>query len=336
MQIHSFLVHPDKHADEPTPVRGTNVSLSGRLYEMLRDVFDKSPTECNTDISFDPNVEGQQQNDCRDLLLEYVKEPNTGNGRAIANRLAEVSTHKSGMGLLFLMLGSSGKVKRLVVSRFPADSAILAEEGDRSLTVQFLEKVFMKSATAYKSAVYEGASLAADFWAGRAVDKQINSRVSAVSNYWIRHFLLSDFKTTGPTGTRRLAIAVKNAVNHSDDLSVKEQLTAASKLVTQLGGKTTSGKDFAEKYSLSGEAREAIRKEFVRDDLYEERFRFTHDEYVKHISYRTIELDTGGVLTADSESFDDVFVRENYDDETGEASYRTKGKVVDNKLRNVK
>ena len=53
-----------------------------------------------------------------------------------------------------------------VMSRFPADSGILAEQTAKTLNVQFLEKIFMKSATSYKSAVYTGAS-PSDFWEGR-------------------------------------------------------------------------------------------------------------------------------------------------------------------------
>ena len=53
----------------------------------------------------------------------------------------------------------------------------------------------MKSATAYKAAVYTEKSLDSDFWKGRAVDKQINSSETSISNYWIREFLESDFLT---------------------------------------------------------------------------------------------------------------------------------------------
>ncbi len=60
------------------------------------------------------------------------------------------------MGLFFIMFGKAERKSRVVLSRFPAETGILAEEIGHSLTVQFIEKIFMKNAFAYKSAVFEG------------------------------------------------------------------------------------------------------------------------------------------------------------------------------------
>src|SRR3990172_3534828 len=176
--IHSFLVHPDKGEQNQTPIRGTRVTGSGQLTRMLGGIFQAAPTECTHDISFLPNENGRQQNDCKDLLLTYLTSPTKQHGLQIAQRLQSYTTHRSGLGLLFLMVGKQRNESRMVVSRFPADVGILAEEGSNTLTVQFIERIFMKSATAYKSAVYEGASFHADFWTGRAIDKQINSDIT--------------------------------------------------------------------------------------------------------------------------------------------------------------
>src|SRR5947199_10257522 len=98
---------------------------------------------------------------------------------------------------------------RVVISRFPADSGILAEEKEKGLSVEFLERIFMKSATSYKAAVYSGRSHDKDFWKGKAVDKQINSADSFISDYWIRDFLRSDFLTAGKAGKRPFGIAAR-------------------------------------------------------------------------------------------------------------------------------
>ena len=190
--IHSFLVHPDKH-NQPSQIRGAPVPNSGKLFELLRDVFDHSDRECSHDIAFDPSSDGTQQNECRDLVVGYLKQPTIDSGRTIAHRLQKVTTGKSGLGLLFLLSGQANSESKIVLSRFPADSAILAEETENSLSVEFLEKVFMRSATSYKAALYRGTSLDGDFWDGKAVDKQINSGILTISNYWIKEFLSSDF-----------------------------------------------------------------------------------------------------------------------------------------------
>ncbi|NLF73016.1 MAG: hypothetical protein GX575_28600, partial [Candidatus Anammoximicrobium sp.] len=206
-RIHSFLVHPEKkHLDQQTPIRGTLVEHSGRLFKMLGDVFDNADRECMHDITFDPAPDGSQQNDCRNLVVTYLRHRSLDAGRTIAERLQRVTTNKSGLGLLFLLAGRDGAEMKIVLSRFPADSAILAEESAESLSVQFLEKVFMKSATAYKAAVYRGKTLEGDFWDGKAVDKQTNSEVLSISNYWIKEFLSSDFRATSAQVSAREVI----------------------------------------------------------------------------------------------------------------------------------
>src|SRR5262245_51986031 len=114
---------------------------------MPRGIFDRSDVECDTEISFNHNAQGIQQNDSMDLLLSYVGSRTLANSRKIAARLQTMTTHKSGLGLLFLMYRNDGSDSKLVLSRFPADQGILAEESKDQLKVEFLEKVFMKSAT---------------------------------------------------------------------------------------------------------------------------------------------------------------------------------------------
>ena len=187
--IHTYLVHPGKGSEEPPQIGGTVVALEGKLFDLLSDIYAKSDRECDIDISFNHSGEGKQQNPCRDLVVYYLRGPTVARGRHIAQRLERVTTHRSGLGLLFLIAGKEGREYKIIISRFPADSAILAEENRQALTVEFLERVFMKSATAYKAALYQHASFAAGFWVGKAVDKQINPGVVQLSNYWIAEFL---------------------------------------------------------------------------------------------------------------------------------------------------
>jgi hypothetical protein len=103
-----------------------------------------------------------------------------------------VTDGRSGMGLLFLISGTEGRARKIVISRFPTDSAILVEENPRTLDVAFLERVFMKNKTSYKAVAYQDTSLRAGFWTGRAIDKQL-SPAGELSNYWIADFLASSF-----------------------------------------------------------------------------------------------------------------------------------------------
>jgi hypothetical protein len=107
---------------------------------------------------------------------------------------------------VFLIAGKEGPEHKIIISRFPTDSAIYVDDNARALTVEFLERVFMKNKASYKAVAYQDRSLLGGFWSGRAVDKQLNSLGGQLSDYWIADFLLSEFSVTPAAGTRRFAL----------------------------------------------------------------------------------------------------------------------------------
>jgi hypothetical protein len=325
--IHSFLVNAGKGNEEQEPIKGTSIAKSGKLYLMLKKIFDEADSECIYDISFLTD-DGTQHNRVRDNIVAYVKSGKIGDGRQLAEQLQRVTTNRSGMGLFFLMKGTNGKKSRIVISRFPADTGILAEEEKSSLTIEYVERVFMKNAKAYKSAVYESDSFDSGFWSGKAIDKQISGDLS-ISEYWITDFLQSDFTTTGERGTRRLATAIKAAINKSDSIEVKEQLTAAVKLSKAMNGKMVSARSFAEHLGLSERSQEALFGH-VKYGLHDEKFKFNFEEFNSLIAFKTIELDNGAFLSAEAKSFDEVF--ETQDARGGKTLFSTTGKIVNEKI----
>ncbi len=273
-------------------------------------------------LSFRPTG-GQQENPCRDLMLAYAETPNTANGRAIAERLQRVTTHRSGLGLFFLALGDD-ESKLLMISRFPADQGVVAQELDRRrLEVEFLDRVFMKSARAYKSAVYAGPAVPGAFWRGRAVDKQINEQ-RELSNYWIGDFLDSELATTGPAGTKRLALAFREAIKTTDDGTVRDDLVAAVRLIPGQHNRAVSAQRISANLGLSPAATDALRQQMPRPELFEEQFRFDRVEFDRHLMYRSIELSNGAILTAENARFEDVFHKQAVN--ADEATYTTTGR----------
>lgn len=252
--IHSFLVHPAKNEDEQPEISGAEIARHGKLYDMLSGVFDRSPQECDIEIAFRADNAGHQYNDCRDLILAYANEPTIGNGRLVASRLQAVTTHRSGLGLLFLTKAEDEDKHQLLISRFPAEQGVIAEPGARRLSVSFVERVFLKSAKAYKSALYASDSLQRGFWEGRAIDLQI-SGPRELSDYWIFDFLASELRTTGPAGTKRFAVALREAIAESDDLGVRQELIAAASLVGGQDGRRQSVNQIVERLGLSQPAR---------------------------------------------------------------------------------
>jgi len=331
--IHTYLVHPTKGSDIEPELGGASVPLNGKLFKLLDDIYSRSDTECDIDISFNQGAGGSQQNQCRDLFVSYLQGPTLARGRVIAERLSKSTDQRSGLGLLFIISGKEGRAHKIVVSRFPTDSAILAEENQRTLTVEFLERVFMKSRNSYKAVVYEDTSLQAGFWLGRAIDRQINSAMMQVSNYWIFEFLDSDFQVTPAAGTRRLGAVLRSAAKNSEDINVKTEIAAAVTLAGTLKGKKTSIREFMERFGLSSASTEAIRSQLKAPNLAEERFQFDLEEFKNQVGYRSVELDNGGMLTAQTAEFDKVFHREILDEKKQEVQFTTKGKVVSEKLR---
>ena len=333
--VHSFLVHPGKNEKRTPSIRGTAVPQSGKLYAMLWDLFRRASVECNIETVFVPDEQGNQENELRGLLARYAKNPNLPSGRSIAKRLQRVTTKRSGLGLLFLLKGTCSDGRHvLVISRFPASQGITATESSRDLTVEFLEQVFMKNTKAYKSAFFQTIHLDAGFQEGRAVDRQ-SIGTDELSEYWIKDFLKSQMRTTGPAGTRRLAEAVRAAVKDTTDPELKQELVATATLLRGQAGRTQSTTAILGGLGISDSSTQAIGEHFAKPELMNDTFTFDSDEFDKHVRYRTVELDNGAILTADDKEFSNVFREEQLGD-SNHRRYTTEGAILMQRFRKTK
>ena len=331
-EIHSFLVQPARHFDAaPMPI-GTEVPRAGRLFRMVQELCDRAPKECRIEIVFRPGEDGSTTNESRACLEAYSDHPCLDCGRAIAAKLQRVTTRRSGLGLLFLAKGVfPGGSHGLVISRFPADQGVVAQEVSGQLAVEFLERVFMKNAKAYKSVRYESPSPTARFEEGRAIDRQL-SGPRELSQYWIGDFLDSELRTTGPFGSRRLATAIRNAVNETRSRALKADLIIAARLLRNQHGTVRSAEEFLDRLSVSEEGIDAVTRAFPRPELMRERFEFDGDEFRQHLRLRLVELSNGAMLMAEDARFDEVFESEPAVAED-HVRYSTEGEVVDQRYR---
>ncbi len=334
--LHSYLIHPGKNlkASDRRPIRGTTLDLSGQLYTMLSKIYDRAREDCTTAVSFTTD---NQSNDARDLIVSYASRPRRDAGHKLAKRLQTFTDGTPGMGLLFLVRGKEGTKVRTVISRFPADVGILAEEQDGSLTVEYLEKVFMRNSHKYKAAFYEHSSLKAGYWKGHVVDHQISyGVVRSVSDYWVIDFLASNCLTTPALGSARLAKMLGEAVKKAPNPTVRDELVSAARLVPNLVGKKVSGDLVSKQFSLSPEAASVLSDEAKTEELYKEEFILDRDAFTEVLSYKSVELDTGAILSAPSNEFDTVFVEEVLDESNGLRLYKTQGTVADQRFKKVK
>lgn len=328
----SFMVHPKKGNPDAKSINGSNVPLEGKMFELLSDVYSKADKECDIDIMFNPSSAGNQENVCRDIVRAFAKNPTVDTGRDIAFRLQTATDGRSGPGLLFLIFGKEGDAHKLLISRFPADSGILAEEKSGGLQLDFLEKIFLKSAHSYKAALYRHVSLDAGFWNARAVDRQTSSSTVLASDYWIRTFLDSDFQTTSAAGTLRLANALKSAVKKTDNPLVVSELIAMGALLKNIGGEMVSIDSLKTKYSLSDEAFSAMKSSLKNVNTASETFKFNSGEFADHVPYRSIVLDSGVTITAPFDGFEGT-VKETARTADGIATFSVRGRVIDQKLQ---
>lgn len=305
------------------------------MFELLGAIYGGADEEMRREIAFRHAVDGRQQNDCRDLVITYLTDTSSlSNGRAIAQRLQQYTDQRSGPGLLFLISGREGRDHKIVISRFPTDTAVLVEENPRTLDVEFLDRVFMKNKSSYKAVTYSDSSLRGGFWSGRAIDKQ-SGPPTEMSDYWTVHFLLSTLKTTPAQGTERLVSALRGAAQKSE-LPVKEEIIAAAMLARGLDGEIVSIAEFEDRYNLSAAAKAAIRRELKNPEAADEEFEFIAAEFNQLLAYRSKELSNGAILIGPSDRYDEVFREEVVDRGTLEVRISTQGRIVNDKLKPTK
>jgi hypothetical protein len=332
---HSFLVYPGNHTKAPVAIGGAelNFNKSGRLIEMLKGIYDLADNDNDVEITFRLGPNGEQENECRTLLMTYLAAKRKLDiGRQVAKRLRTHTTGRSKHGLLFLVMGTTAQGLRLVVARFPADEGVMADARGESLSLKFIEQVFMKSSFHYKSVVYNASSAAAGFWNGFAIDKQSGAQKEG-ADYWIGKFLDSDLSATAAHGARWTAAAFRGAIESAPNSIVRSDLVAASQTVRGQHGRKVSIAKIVETLGLSKDAVAAMKAALPRDELFNEIFKFDRDEYDRHVHLRMVALDNGATLIADNTRFDTVFQTQSVGARGEKMRFATEGSIVTERLR---
>ncbi|MBR7996114.1 hypothetical protein KDX08_27060 [Burkholderia cenocepacia] len=335
-KVFSFLTYPGRKRDDVADAAGTAVPVvEGKLCGMLDGIYTGAEEECDIPIMFTPDAD-KQHNDVRAEIMRVVDDRTLESAAFLANRLQRATGGQSGMALFFVCLGPD-QDRKIVLARFPADEGIVAEKAHGALTVAFVEQVFLKSALSYKAVVYNDADGGDDFWSGRAIDRQINSGAKTVADYWIVDFLRSNFRSTSALGTKRLAMALRNAVASTASADVRREISMAVQLAQNLDARNVlTIPDFCDRLNLSRASKDAVVAAVIPARILNDKFRFDRAEFDKHVAYRSIELDNGAVLSAQIGKFDDCFESIASDEDPEVVTYSTSGRVIDEKLRKSK
>ena len=333
--IYSFLTYPKRsHPDDPL-APGTEIAPDGdnKLVRMLNAIFRRAGEDCVVPIKFRAD-EGNQVNPVREEVLTLLAAPSVATAAPLALRLQRSTAGTSGMGLMFICIGTEPGGMRVLLSRFPADEGVVAERSDAQLTVQFVEQVFLKSAHSYKAATFVANGRADQLWNGHIVDRQLNHGSKAVADYWIVEFLVAEFLTTRAAGTKRLAVALRQAISSAGSVTVKHEIAAAAQLAPNIPedrAMTVAG--FCERFNFSEETRQAVLGSVRPARLVHDRFRFDAAEFSRHLAYKQVELDNGAILTAPADRFEQVFEKTRHRQQD---RFATTGTVVDERLRKSK
>jgi muramidase (phage lysozyme) len=59
--IHTYLVHPRKGSAAAWQVNGTAVTLNGRLFDLLNNIYVSSDRQCDIGITFAPHLTGRNR-----------------------------------------------------------------------------------------------------------------------------------------------------------------------------------------------------------------------------------------------------------------------------------
>jgi hypothetical protein len=327
----AYLIAPSKGLQNAPDISSKEIAVEqNKLSTMLATIFADQPGIHDFEITFNPAPDGTQANECRRLMLAFQANPTVDTGLHIAQRLQGFTDNRSGTGLFFLLSGNHGLKRRLVMSRFPTDQAIRADTTSGSLDVEFLEEVFIKRLSSYKAALMEHESPPNGFWKGTATDRQAGQSGEHISEYWLRDFLNADFSETPAQGTRRLASALKDALRNSPSLSVKSEIAHASSLVSAVfQSKSLTIKGFCNHFGLSAAAQDAIKAAMLKPSLFGKNFMFDSNQFKTIAPFRTVEMNTGAILTAPNDDFEQIFEQKKSGDGV---EYRTRGKINDQRL----
>ena len=329
-KLFAALVPPLKGRDTGE-VLCTELPLAGDLFETVRRVFSKAPKECDVPVVFQTN---DKQHAVRDLLLEFCRTADIETTRRLFSKLAAVTSRVPGVSLCFAVHAmSSDNDEAVFLSRFPAAEAIRTTIKSDDFEVQMVKDIFMRSSRAYKAAYFVDSSITAGFWEGAVVDKQINDTKREVSEYWIYDFLEAELHITSASGTAMFANALRSAIESTEDMHEKQQMFSVATLLANRGGQHLSMKQVCEDIGLATNTRELIKNQLEAATAFDKPFKFDTAEYRKHAVFKSVYLENGAILTAETYRFQDCFDEEIINAAEQAYRYSTFGKVADVKVR---
>lgn len=334
INIYGFIspVAKDQDYIEDEKIFGHEITPNNKLFDILKNVFDKAEKECDIQIRFISQTMNQD-NEIRESILTTVNNFSKENCLPLVKSLAYLTDNKTKEGLLFFILGKENDTTRLFIARFPSETGITIQPDNGELNFVVIEEVFLKNSRKYKAVYYDSTD---SYWIGFAVDKQINDssgKIKEISDYWIKDFLKSELKMNAKRGSSILAKAIRKTIAETSNDNVKTELIGATQLVKNINTRAISINTFFSELNLSEATHNEVLSKIENQNLFNITFPFDSTEFENNCSYLVNILNTGAILMAPTTEFNEVWVQETVAD-SAELRYSTQGKKIKEKISN--
>lgn len=236
---------------------------------------------------------------------------------------------RSGPCLLFVTTATVVEKRRIVFSRFPADEGMTASLNGGNLEIEYIDTLFVKDPTTFKSAVFEFDEVPTACWTGFAVDKQINHQSYDLSKYWVHKFLSCKYFTTSMLGSKRLFEALKTVVNTTESDDVRTYVLSLIPLLAGFNGQNISIQSLLETLHAGDNVVTEVKNALSDSLLMNEIFAFDYSFKAMTFGSKSIRFDTGGILSAPVDKFDECFERV---EENGTCTYVARGNIIETRV----
>ncbi len=314
---------------EPFPIdsiRHFEIKKDELMFSKLQEIANKAEYLCEISIKFISNG-AKQKNETRDMLIELMKEKELDKGLPIVEWLSKNTDKSSKCGLVFILIGKNKEKDFVLIARYPSEEGIILQKEDK---VEIIQDVFLKNSHRYKLAYFEDESLKNGLWKGIAIDKQINETASSklISDYWIKDFLRCELELTEVQGNKILGKALRQVLNDETTTPEdKEEINAIASAVRLNNGTSESINSFLNNKSISDKNKEKIFNALPSRSVAEQVFKFNSEIFKGVYALKAMYFNSGAIVMAPTDSFDEVFATEIVNKETKEICVSTKGIV---------
>lgn len=322
VKIYGFVTPALKNENADRIIQGKEISFSGKLSEILLEIFTSLEIKCDIPIKF-LSEDGTQNNPVMLQIKKLNELFSYENSLWFANRLSKCTDKTMKNGLLFIAKLSESNKTRIALCRIPAEEGITVRVEETDVKFDVLEDVFIKTSHKFKLAYFDSID---NFMIGNATDKQINDgkKIKYLSDYWVKEFLYCELEITPKRGTKMLAEAIRKTIETTESENIQKELTSVISMIPNVNEEKTSFDGFFSLMHLSEETKNEVLQKFSGFPS-NVQFQIDAEEFNSNCTYQSVIMDNGAIAIAPTSSFDIIWTIEK---QGGKTSIKSVGTVI--------